>query len=152
MIGNQSRLVGFVSVLVLLGAMALACQGELDPFKYTREFVAEAIAMYDAEGPEATFAYYNSQESVDGEWYVYIIGRDYRYLAQPTRPELLGTDIKDSVTPDGQRLGQAIISATEQGRFLDKYDWPNPETGRVEPKYGWVVRHDGLFFGSGWHE
>ena len=27
----------------------------------------------------------------------------------------------------------------------------NPVTGEVEDKYFWLVEHDGLLFGSGWH-
>ena len=27
----------------------------------------------------------------------------------------------------------------------------NPATGEVEEKHFWLVEHDGLIFGSGWH-
>ncbi len=28
----------------------------------------------------------------------------------------------------------------------------NPDTGKVTRKHAWIVRHDGLYFGSGWYE
>ena len=27
----------------------------------------------------------------------------------------------------------------------------NPVTGEIEDKHFWLVKHDGLVFGSGWH-
>ena len=46
---------------------------EADPAGYTRYVVGSAMAMYDAEGLDATLAYYNDSASVDGQWYVFIV-------------------------------------------------------------------------------
>ena len=32
------------------------------------------------------------------------------------------------------------------------YVFRNPESGQEETKHSWVVRRDGLLFGSGWYE
>ena len=40
----------------------------------TRNYIAKAIAHYGREGLEATIAYYNSRESVDGHFYLFLIG------------------------------------------------------------------------------
>ena len=41
--------------------------------------------------------------------------------------------------------------AEEAGAWFT-YTFPNPQTGASETKHSWVVRHDGLLFGSGWYE
>ncbi|MXZ10168.1 MAG: hypothetical protein F4Y79_12085 [Gemmatimonadetes bacterium] len=116
----------------------------------TRNYIAKAIAHYDREGLEATIAYYNSRESVDGQFYLFLIGADDLYLAHPIFPHLIGTDIKDVVGSDGQELGKEIAQATEEGHWVE-YLWPNPVTQREEHKAAWVVRHDGLIFASGYY-
>ena len=37
-----------------------------------------------------------------------------------------------------------------QGQWV-RYNFFNPVTGETERKNTWIVRHDGLFFGSGWY-
>ncbi len=115
----------------------------------TRNYIAKAVAHYDREGLEATIAYYNSRESVDGHFYLFLIGADDLYLAHPIFPHLIGTDIKDVVGSDGYELGKEIAKATEEGHWVE-YLWPNPVTLREEQKAAWVVRHDGLIFASGY--
>ena len=39
---------------------------------YTVAMVEKALRLYDAKGREATVAFYNSPQSVDGEWYVFV--------------------------------------------------------------------------------
>ena len=116
----------------------------------TRNYIAKAIEHYDREGLEATIDYYNSRESVDGQFYLFLIGADDLYLAHPIFPHLIGTDIKDVVGSDGQELGKEIAEATEAGHWVE-YLWPNPVTLREEHKVAWVVRHDGMIFASGYY-
>ena len=116
----------------------------------TRNYIAKAVAHYDREGLEATVAYYNSRESVDGHFYLFLIGADDLYLAHPIFPHLIGTDIKGVVGSDGYELGKEIAKATEEGHWVE-YLWPNPVTLREEHKAAWVVRHDGLIFASGYY-
>ncbi len=116
----------------------------------TRDYVSKAIARYDAEGLEATIAYHNSQKSLDGQFYLFLIGADDIYLAHPVFPHLIGTDIKEVVGSDGYELGKEIAKATEEGRWVE-YLWPHPVTRREQQKAAWVVRHDGLIFASGYY-
>ena len=43
------------------------------PEEYTKFLVREAIDRYESEGPDTTLAHYNSEESIDGQWYVFIM-------------------------------------------------------------------------------
>ena len=116
----------------------------------TQEYVNKAIAKYNEEGLEATIAHYNSQDSLDGQFYLFLIGEDDIYLAHPIFPHLIGTDIKDVVGSDGQELGKEIAQATEDGIWVE-YLWPHPTSRKEQQKVTWSVRHDGLIFSSGYY-
>ena len=116
----------------------------------TRDYVNRAIALYESEGLEATVAHYNSPDSLEGNFYLFLIGADDNYLAHPIFPHLIGTDIKGVVGSDGQELGEEIARATEEGIWVE-YLWPNPVTRAEEPKTTWAIRHNGLIFASGYY-
>lgn len=119
---------------------------------YTVALVEKALQRYDTMGREATVAYYNTPESVDGEWYVFIMDEDGILIAH-VDPERLGEDIKGDLGLDatGYRFGDLVLSATEEGLWVD-YLFLNAATGAEQTKHSWVVRHDGLIIGSGWYE
>ena len=58
-------------------------------------------------------------------------------------PDWLGRDLRDL-------LGVELPLASGEALWLTHQD-VNPATGEVEDKHFWVVGHDGLIFGSGWH-
>ena len=121
-----------------------------DASAYARSLVSRAMNLYDDLGREATIDYYNTPESVDGQWYVFIVDSDDLFLSHAPSPSLLGTDLKDVVGSDGYELGKEIAKATEDGHWVE-YLWPNPATDTEETKRSWVIRHDGLIFGSGYY-
>ncbi len=114
------------------------------------DYVNNAIAYYEREGLEATVAYYNSQESVDGPLYLFLMDANDIYLVHPIFAHLIGTDIKDVVGSNGYELGKEIAKATEAGHWVE-YLWPNPVTEVEEAKTTWVIRHAGLIFASGYY-
>ena len=66
-------------------------------------------------------------------------------------PRFIGRDPSLRVDGDRLLLRLELLGAPEQGRWVD-YVLENPETGESEQKHTWVVRHDGILFGSGWYE
>ena len=116
----------------------------------TKEYVNKAIAKYEEDGLDAVIAHYNGQASLDGQFYLFLIGEDDIYLAHPIFPHLIGTDIKDVVGSDGQELGKEIAEATEQGVWVE-YLWPHPVSRKEQQKVTWAIRHDGLIFASGYY-
>ena len=121
-----------------------------DPVAYTKAFVQRAIQRYERDGRQATIDYYNSTESVDGEWYVFIIDQD-GFTISHHNPQFRGRDPSLRVDATGYFYGDELLGATEEGRWVD-YVILNPETGENEQKHTWAVRHEGLLFGSGWYE
>ncbi|WP_419923437.1 hypothetical protein [Candidatus Poriferisodalis sp.] len=135
-------------------AAQLSAVREVDPAGYTRYVVGSAMAMYDAEGLDATLAYYNDAASVDGQWYVFIVDGGGELIGHYD-PERIGLDVNGWVGTDvnGYKFGPEILSADENGKWVP-YFYKNPvgdPVGDFELKNAWVVRHDGLLFGSGWY-
>ena len=128
------------------------------PADYTRHFVDSAIAHYETRGLDAALAHYNSAQSIDGQWYVFIIDENDQVIAHP-EPERRGLDVKGWVGTDanGYEFGSEMLSATEEGKWVS-YVYRNPESSGfgsgfddVELKNVWVKKHDGLLFASGWY-
>ena len=129
------------------------------PAEYTKFFVEKAISRYETQGLDATLAYYNHPESIDGQWYVFIIDENDTVIGHPDAHRL-GLDLKGWVGIDanGYNFGPDMLSATEEGKWVS-YVFRNPESGSLGPdhtgtlqlKNAWVVRHDGLLFASGWY-
>ena len=129
------------------------------PAEYTKFFVEKAISRYETQGLDATLAYYNRPESIDGQWYMFIIDENDTVIGHP-ESQRLGLDVKGWVGIDanGYNFGPDMLSATGEGKWVS-YVFRNPEsgslgsdhTGTLQLKNAWVVRHDGLLFASGWY-
>ena len=128
------------------------------PAEYTRFFVDNAISRYETQGLDATLSYYNRPESIDGQWYVFVIDENDLVIGHPD-PKRLGLDLKGWVGTDanGYNFGPEMLSATEEGKWVS-YVYRNPESGglgidfdHLELKNVWVMQHDGLLFASGWY-
>ena len=123
-----------------------------DPGLFTRGFVQQALNRYDAEGRQAAIDYYNTPESIDGPWYVFIVDETGTMVAHAARPERLGLTLDDLVDARGFRHGAVFATVPEGEDLWVSYWFINPTTGQPEQKHSWVVRRDGLLFGSGWYE
>ena len=129
------------------------------PAEYTQFVVNNAISRYETEGLDATLAYYNRAQSVDGQWYVFIIDGNGEIIGH-FDADRIGLDLNGWVGTDanGYNFGADMLAATEDGKWVS-YVYNNPEVDspntesvhHYQLKRAWVVRHDGLLFGSGWY-
>ena len=131
---------------------AMSVPRKSTPEDYTRHFVNKAIDMYESEGLEATLAYYNTKESMDGPWYVFIFDKDDNIIAHAPDPSLVNGPASNAIGPNGYPAGEAIAAAADEDGEWFAYTYPNPDTGAIETKHSWMVRHNGFLFGSGWYE
>ncbi len=123
-----------------------------DPAEYTKHFVRTAIDMYVTEGLDPTVAYYNTMESVDGQWYMVIYDENDVLLAHAVIPDYVGLHSSETVGPNDFPAGDAVIGAADEDGAWFSYNFANPATGAVEAKHSWIVEYDGLTFVSGWYE
>ena len=95
---------------------------------YTQSFVKSAINLYNALGRDDTIAYYNTVESVDGQWYVFIVD-ELGYTIGHHNPMFRNRDPAARVDSTGYFYGGDLLSATEAGRWVD-YVLAQPGDGR----------------------
>ena len=123
-----------------------------NPAAYTQAFVERAIDRHNTEGLQATLDYYNSSQSLDGPWYLFVFDENDVLIGHTATPSLVGLHARDVLGPDGFPAGlQVVANATPDGAWLS-YTWVNPESGEAQTKHSWVIRRNGLVFGSGWYE
>ena len=146
----MNRFAPLFLVLALLFAGCVAIPTKNEPAAYTQAVVQDAIRLYNSEGRQAAIDHYNSPDNVDGQWYIFIIGEDGYSIAHHN-PDILGRDPALRVDSTGYFYGDEMVSATEAGKWVS-YVFTNPDTGEETLKHTWMVRHDGLLFGSGWYE
>lgn len=168
---NKKLLYVLLALLALLAVFALVTLSNTDktddpaaevappktsPAAYTQFVVRRAIDLYEAEGLEATLEHYNDVGNLDGQWFVFIVDGDDIVVGHHDS-DRRGRDIKGALGTDinGYKFGSHILAATEEGRWVPYFD-ANPARGPLgnegvfQLKNAWVVRHEGLFFGSGW--
>ena len=146
----RSAALFLVLTLALLAAGCVAVPTKNEPAAYTQSLVQDAIRLYRQEGRQAAVDHHSSPENVDGPWYVFIIGED-GYTIAHFNPEIKGRDPALRVDSTGYFFGDEMLSATEAGKWIS-YVTINPDTGEEARKHTWMVRYDGLIFGSGWYE
>ena len=110
-----------------------------EPAEYTKYFVREAIRKYDSEGLDATVAYYNTQESVDGQWYMFILDQDDIMLAHAANPDLVGRPASAAVGPNRYPAGEAVVAVADEDGAWFSYTFTNLASGTVETKHSWIV-------------
>ncbi len=118
---------------------------------YTQAYVEQALNLYDASGRDAATAYYNKPASVDGQWYVFIIDENGTMLAH-TDQSLVGIHTSEIVGANEYPSGKIVLADADEDGAWSQYSFFNPETGGAQIKHSWLVKHDGLIFGSGWYE
>ena len=95
-----------------------------DPPAYTQYFVQQAINRYNQDGRQATIDHYNSTDSIDGPWYIFIIEDEHHRPSpqprtsrnqnnHPHRRQRQKTTAKNYPTPPSQADGWTTSDATQ---------------------------------------
>ena len=98
---------------------------------HTIAYVERAIEYYKREGRDATAAYYNSRESINGQWFLTMVDENDLMLTYPISPHLIGSDVKAGRSPTGYEFGKEIVArAAEQGQWI-KFPYPSDTLPRT---------------------
>ena len=119
---------------------------------YTQEYVGQAINLYDASGRDVLVDYYNDPVSVDGQWYMFVADESGRLIAHGASQDLVGVPLVDVIGANGYPSGRIVADDADEDGEWSVYTFFNPATGRSQTKHSWLVKNDGLIFGSGWYE
>ena len=79
-------------------------------------------------GLDATVAYYNTKESIDGQWYIFILDQDDMMLAHAPNPDLVGRPASYADGPNGYPAGEAVVAVADEDGAWFSYTFTNPAT------------------------
>lgn len=116
------------------------------------ELVHRAIAFYEANGKDKTFAEINnrSRQFIDRDLYVYIIDIDGMTMAHGANERLIGRDMSIMKDADGKLFARELIALMKaNGSGWVDYKWPNPVTRKIESKTTYIELFDGYGFAVG---
>ena len=122
-----------------------------DPAAETQAYVQKAIEHYEANGLDATIAYYSSAESVDGQWNLTLADENDTVLVAILTPNLVGSDLKGLGVGGGRQVGREMAAATEDGLWLSAI-FPNTRSSETLYAHVWAIRYDGLLFSSRYYD
>ena len=148
---NRRQILTSLSLAALLPLVPFAAAAER---RGTREeaqaMVEEAIALFKAEGPEATIAAINMPHTkfLKSDLYVFLIGPGGRTVAHGFDQSRVGLDVGVLVDQTGKPYGRELLTATPEGIWVD-YTWRDPLTDIMEPKSTWAKKVDDFIFGCG---
>ena len=121
---------------------------------FTQAYVERAADFFSEAGREAAISYFNSEASVIGDWYIFIMEADGTFVAHGANPSRLGKNITDpdiGTDLNGDEFGTAIRDAPAIGAWVD-YRHMNAKTGTTGDKHTYVIRRGNLIFAGGYYE
>lgn len=133
-------------------ASQLPSQG--NPRAFTQAYVERAADFFSEAGRDAAIAYYNSDASVIGDWYIFIMEADGTFVAHGANPSRLGKNITDpdiGTDLNGDEFGSKIKAAPAIGAWVD-YRHMNAKTGTTGDKHTYVIRRGNLILAGGYYE
>ena len=133
----------------------------VDADQFTQYLVADAVSQYRTRGLQATLdyfssqetalaglettiAYYNDAETVQGEWFAFIADGNGTLVGH-NNPELIGRSLTDLYL-----FHLVTHEFTKEGVWV-AVEAIDSATGGMESMRSWVVKYDGVTFGSGWY-
>jgi hypothetical protein len=144
------RVLATIAAAFVLAAAAFASPdyGTVDE---AQALVKKAIAYYDKNGAEKSFAEFSKAPGpfVDRDLYVVVYDMRGKSLAN-INPKMIGKDLYDMRDGDGRY----IVKERVEGAKNSPSGWQditffNPVTKKVEPKRVYWERHGDLVFSSG---
>ena len=151
-IHNHLSLAIIAFLTALLVTPALHADSMRGTAREAQDMVAKAIAYYDKVGKDVAFAKFTDEPAPmfrARDLYVFVLDEDGVRAAHGADASLIGRTTIGFRDAQGVDIGRAILDAATVDGGWANYERLNPETGEVEPKSSWVVRHDGYIFGVG---
>ena len=120
-------------------------------------FVEESAKHIEKVGKDKAFKDFQDLKGKfvreNGELYMFCNDFEGISLVLPPKPENLGTNMINTVDPDGIKFVQKMIEMAKKnnghGSGTVKYHFVNPKSKKVEKKEGYVKGFGNFFCGSG---
>ena len=113
-----------------------------------QKLTVDAVALYDEKHKDAFSLITFSPKFHVGNLYVFILDEQGFRIAHGGNPDLVGLQAPNY--PDNPVRDIILDNADTHGKWIS-YDRALPNTHIVETKHSFIIKHDGLIFGSGYY-
>ena len=148
----------FLALLVIAsmcGFFSVATAAEKPTKEDLVAFVKKAVEYAQQNGKEKALAEYMNPEGdfFQGELYIFAYDFDGNVISHGAKPSLVGKNLLILRDANGLAVIEELIKVAKTGEGFLKYNWDNPQAGKVMPKLGYVVKMDDTWWlGSGIYE
>ena len=108
-------------------------------------FVDSAVNYAQENGKDKALKEFNYKNGGFLEGSLYLFGGDFKYnvLLQPLQPDLIGTNMRDAMDPNGVRWAQDLMDVAKDGSGFTYYVYEDPATNMKQSlKLSYVVKVD----------
>ncbi len=120
------------------------------------QLVKDAIAHYDEVGQEKAYADFSVKDSKynHGEFYIFIMSVETgSHVYHAVNAKLVGKNLLGLKDTEGKAFVNDLYeNAKNNGSTWTTYQWPHPETKKIEPKVVYSQKHGNLIFSTGYYE
>lgn len=119
-----------------------------------KAMVDAAVAHVQKVGPDKAFKDFSDKSNADWhkkDLYVFAYKMDGTNVAHGANEKLIGKNLIDLKDPNGKPLIRELRDAAQKGGGWVEYDWPHPQTKKIESKASYAKKftnYDG-FVGVG---
>ena len=118
----------------------------------TMELVNKGLEYIKANGIEKAKDAFVTDEFKKDDLYLFVYNYDLICQAQGARPELVGKDMTNFKTPEGEYLLQNIRELAKKGGGWYQYRWMHPYKKKLMTKESYILPIEGqdMFIGCGY--
>lgn len=139
---------------LIVGFQAPALSQEFGTRDEAKAMVDAAVAHVKKVGPDQAFRDFTDKSNKDWQkkdLYVFAYNMQGVNVGHGANDKLVGKNLIELKDPNGKPLIQELRAMAQKGGGWVEYDWPHPQTKKIESKVSYVRRTDGFdgFVGVG---
>jgi signal transduction histidine kinase len=138
----------------VIGFHASALSQEFGTRDEAKAMVEAAVAHVKKVGPEQAFKDFTDKSNKTWQkkdLYVFAYDMNGVNVGHGANDKLVGKNLIDLKDPNGKPLIQELRATAQKGGGWVEYDWPHPQTKKIESKISFVRKTEGFdgFVGVG---
>lgn len=143
-----------MGAMLAVGLQAHALAQENGTRDEAKAMVDAAVAHIKKVGHEKAFADFSDKANKDWQkkdLYVFAYDMKGVNVAHGANDKLIGKNLIDLKDPNGKLLIQELRATAQKGDGWVEYDWPHPQSKKIESKVSYVRKTEGFdgFVGVG---
>jgi signal transduction histidine kinase len=151
---NRRTVLGMLGAVCALGIQSHAMSQEFGSREEAKAMVDAAVEHVKKVGAEQAFKDFTDKGNTawqKKDLYVFAYDMKGVNVGHGANDKLVGKNLIDLKDPDGKLLVQELRAMAQKGGGWVEYEWPHPQTKKIESKISFVRKTEGYdgFVGVG---